>query len=549
MPLALSDFDQTGHDPDALALFVAANPPDWYADADVGGSQSPESGDLGLGDGETLIASLRMISSNRVAMLDRDNPQALDLRTRFPVGASGTWRFHIQTDAREVSTNQVESAGQNVVRWQFTAQDYTGTLDFINAGDRVIVAVTRPTKPVAADLAAAAGTITAALGKQSPGTKPVAASFTAAAGTISALALGKQSPGTKPVAASFTAAAGTIAVALGKQVQGAKPVAASFAGAGGTIAAVALGKQSPGVKPIAASFAAAAGTIAAALAKQALGTQPVAASFAGAGGTIAAALRKRDPEQPRAALAASQASVESGRSVELRWAASAAVSVEIDQGIGRVPLSGTMRVAPEASTTWTLTAAGVPGSVPATAAVTVAVAPRAPLGAVSLLPLNATPFERALEAALAHDIDIPIRKLWSSADCPAAMLPYLAWAMGVEEWDPDWPVAVKRAAVANAFRIHREKGTLAGLKRVLDTAGAEYEYVERPAGVPMTAKLSILNSNAVYLPDIARAVNRVKRVSLELDIELLSAAAGRIPVAAGLGAATVAEIGGLSGYA
>lgn len=251
---------------------------------------------------------------------------------------------------------------------------------------------------------------------------------------------------------------------------------------------------------------------------------------------------------PQAVLVASHASVEQGRSVELRWAASDAVSVEIDPVVGAVPPAGSLRVSPEVSTTWTLTATGAPGTTPATAMVTVAVTPRAPFGTVSLLPLNATTFERALEAALARDLDIPIRKLWSSADCPVDLLPYLAWALGVEEWDPDWPEAVKRAAVANAFAIHREKGTLAGLKRVLSTAGAEYEYVERPAGVAMTAKLSILNSNAVYLPNITRAVGRVKRASLQLDIELLSSAAGEILIAAGLGAATVVEISDWSGY-
>ena len=348
------------------------------------------------------------------------------------------------------------------------------------------------------------------------------------------------------MAASLAGAAGSIAAALGKQAGPTQPVAASLAGAGGSIAA-AVGKQAAGTLQVAASLAGAGGSIAAALSKQAGATQPVAASLAGAGGSFTAALGKRAPDLPRAVLVASQASVERGRSVELRWAAANALSVEIDQGIGAVPASGSLRVDPEASTTWTLTASAY--GLQAVASVTVAVTPRAPFGAVSLLPPNATAFERALEAAPDRNIDIPIRKLWSSADCPAALLPYLAWALGVEEWDSDWPEPVKRAAVANAIRIHREKGTLAGLKRVLDTAGAEYEYVERPAGVPMTARLSILNSNAVYLPDVARAVNRVKRASLDLDIELLSAAAGRIPVAAGLGAATVAEIGGLTNYA
>ena len=545
MSLQLTNFDQTGHDPDALALFVAAAPPAWYADTDAGGSQSPESGELGLGDSETLIASLRWISNNRVALLDRDNPQALSLSQWF--GSSGTsrWTLHIQTDNGEVSSNQVHSAGGNVVRMQFTHQDAYAVLNRIGSGDRVIVAVTRPTLPLAASLAGAGGSITAALGKQAAGTLQVAASLAGAAGSITA-ALGKQAVGTLQVAASLTGAGGSITAALRKQAGPTQSVAASLAGAAGSVTA-ALGKQTPGTLPLAASLAGVAGTVTAALRKQTGSTQPLAASLAGAGGSIAAALAKRAPDPPRAALAASQASVERGRSVELRWAVANALSIEIDQGVGQVPPSGNLRVAPEASTTWTLTASAY--GLQALASVTVAVTPRAPFNQVSLLPPNATPFERALEAALAQDVDIPIRKLWSSADCPAALLPYLAWALGVEEWDPDWPVAVRRAAVANAIAVHREKGTLAGLKRVLDTAGAEYEYVERPSGVPMTARLSILNSNAVYLPDVARAVNRVKRASLDLDIELLSAAAGQIPIAAGLGAATVAEIGGLTNYA
>ena len=544
MPLALTDFDQTGHDPDALALFVAAGGSDWYRDSDLGGSQSPESGDMGLGDGETLIAGIREISNNRIAILDRDNPQSLDLRTHFPAGANGAWWLHIQTDNGVVSTNHVESSGQNVARWQFSASDYSSIIARVFNGHRVIVAVTRPTLPLAASLAGAGGSITAAVGKQAAGTHQVAASLAGAAGSIAA-ALGKQAAGTLQVAASLAGAGGSITAALRKQAGPTQPLAASLAGVGGSITA-ALGKRAAGTLQVAASLTGAGGSISAALSKQTRATLPLAASLAGAAGSLSAALGKRAPEQPRAVLVASQASVERGRSVELRWAVSDALSVEIDQGVGQVPAAGKLRVTPEASTTWTLTASAY--GLQALASVTVAVTPRAPFGAVSLLPPNATEFERALEAALAQDIDIPIRKLWSSADCPAALLPYLAWALGVEEWDPDWPLAVRRAAVANAIAVHREKGTLAGLKRVLDTAGAEYEYVERPAGVPMTAKLSILNSNAVYLPDVARAVNRVKRASLQLDIELLSAAAGEIPIAAGLGAATVAEISDWSGY-
>ena len=245
---------------------------------------------------------------------------------------------------------------------------------------------------------------------------------------------------------------------------------------------------------------------------------------------------------PRASLAASATAIERGRSIELRWTASDAERVEIaavpGPGLGAVELAGSRRLTPQASTTWTLTAHGEAGTTPATASVTVAVTEREQ---PSLLPPNATDLERGMELASARAPEIPIRKLWSSADCPLALLPYLAWALGVEEWDPDWPEAVKRAAVAGAVAVHREKGTLAGLKRLLDNAGAEYEYTERTSG-PMTALLKIFNSNAVYLPNIARAVDRVKRLSLDLDYELHSAVSGDVFVAGGLGAANVVEI-------
>ena len=332
-------------------------------------------------------------------------------------------------------------------------------------------------------------------------------------------------------------------IALARQLL---PVAASLPGEAGSVT-VALTKQAPANKAIATSFGAAAGSVAAAVEKQGGdATKAVAASLPAEAATLAAALGKALIPQPLASLAVSESSVEIGRSVELRWVTSEALSAAIDQGIGAVPLSGSLRVSPERATTYTLTATGQPGSTPATAAVTVAVNPRA---ARSLLPPNATPLERAMEAALREPpLDIPIRLLWSWEHCPINLLPYLAWALGVEDWDSDWPEAVKRAAVRDAFRIHREKGTLAGLKRVLMNAGAEYEYVERPSGVPMTARLLIFNSNAVYLPDIVESINRVKRASLDLETVLASAAAGDVFLAGGLGATTFIEISGWSGY-
>ena len=468
MPLELTDFNQAGLEVDALALIVAAAAPNIFADADRGGTQTPEGGDIGIGAGETRISRIRIQNSGQaVSLNDNDNPEALAMSEHF--GATNSispWALYIQTDDGVVSSTQLGAVGGGYANFVFTSDD-AAILNAIAAGGRFLVALARRLLPVAAVLAAEEGSL--------------------------AVALTKQATARKPIAAAFAGTAGTLAVALTKHVGAVKPLAAAFAAETATLAA-------------------------------ALGTVQV--------------------RQPMAALTASETTIEHGRSVELRWAVTDAVSVEIDNGIGRVPFVGTIRVRPDRATTYTLTARGAAGTTPAAAMVTVTVTARE---ARSLLPPNATALERAMEAATRQPIDLPIRKLWSAADCPVALLPYLAWALGVEDWDSDWPEAVKRAAVRDAFKIHREKGTLAGLKRLLMNAGAEYEYIERPQGVPMTALLRIFNSNAVYLPDIAAAIGRVKRASLDLDMELASAAAGKMPIAGGLGAATFVEITDWSG--
>ena len=80
----------------------------------------------------------------------------------------------------------------------------------------------------------------------------------------------------------------------------------------------------------------------------------------------------------------------------------------------------------------------------------------------SLLPDNATRAERAVSEAVAarlSAITTPLRQLWDPETCRVDLLPWLAWALSVDDWDPTWPEATQRAAVAESIEIHRRKGT------------------------------------------------------------------------------------------
>lgn len=86
-----------------------------------------------------------------------------------------------------------------------------------------------------------------------------------------------------------------------------------------------------------------------------------------------------------------------------------------------------------------------------------------------LLPANSTAMERAI-AQVAKRLDnlpLPLRYLMNPQRCPAQALPWLAWALSVDDWDADWGEGVKRQVIAEAVKVHRHKGTLGAVKRSL----------------------------------------------------------------------------------
>lgn len=113
----------------------------------------------------------------------------------------------------------------------------------------------------------------------------------------------------------------------------------------------------------------------------------------------------------------------------------------------------------------------------------------------SLLPLNSTSLERAIEAATDETTQIPLRTLYNPQTCPAHLLYHLAWAWSVDRWDEEWSEPVKRAAIAASFYIHEHKGTIGAIRRVVEPLGYLIEVMEWwqtvPEGVPGTFALVV----------------------------------------------------------
>ncbi|WP_460077069.1 phage tail protein I [Pseudomonas sp. H2_C01] len=140
----------------------------------------------------------------------------------------------------------------------------------------------------------------------------------------------------------------------------------------------------------------------------------------------------------------------------------------------------------------------------------------------SLLPLNSTQLERAIEAAIDETTEIPLRTLYNPDTCPAHLLYQLAWAWSVDRWDEAWPEEVKRSVIRSSFYVHAHKGTIGALRRVVEPFGYLIEVVEwfqtEPKGVPGTFALKIGVSDEgiseetyqelTWLIDDARPVSR-----------------------------------------
>lgn len=112
-----------------------------------------------------------------------------------------------------------------------------------------------------------------------------------------------------------------------------------------------------------------------------------------------------------------------------------------------------------------------------------------------LLPPNATAQERALSEATARLSDVPllVRESWNPDTCPAELLPWLAWAFSVDEWDTTWTEQEKRDVIKASLDVHKHKGTIGAIDRALKPLGYLIEVVEwweeTPPAEPYTFKI------------------------------------------------------------
>jgi phage tail P2-like protein len=98
----------------------------------------------------------------------------------------------------------------------------------------------------------------------------------------------------------------------------------------------------------------------------------------------------------------------------------------------------------------------------------------------SLLPPNASQLLRDLESVFGDSFDLPTlnRYVVNPDLAPAHILPWLAWALSVDDWSDSWPEQIRRNVIKASVEVHRKKGTIGALKKALQAFNYENVKVE-----------------------------------------------------------------------
>jgi len=160
-----------------------------------------------------------------------------------------------------------------------------------------------------------------------------------------------------------------------------------------------------------------------------------------------------------------------------------------------------------------------------------------------LLPPSSTPLERALADTVAKvsTLPTPARDLWNPDTCPVELLPWLAWAFSLDDWDVTWTPSRQRAAVKASYSVHRYKGTIGSVKDALQELGLGVQVQEWfnmvPVGAPYTYRLLLeVNQYGVSLEQLQRiqdVVENAKNLRSHMtDLALSVKAVSEVYVAA-----------------
>lgn len=144
----------------------------------------------------------------------------------------------------------------------------------------------------------------------------------------------------------------------------------------------------------------------------------------------------------------------------------------------------------------------------------------------TLLPSSASTFDRQLASMGDRLKALPteLHHLWDPYRTPSDFLPFLAWAVSVDDWNTEWTESQKREVVANSKSIHERKGTIGAIEQAIQNLGYTIDIIElqRTLGqsyhhqIDANVNVGNLGITAELQDEVSRIIESNKRKSVHL---------------------------------
>jgi phage tail P2-like protein len=144
----------------------------------------------------------------------------------------------------------------------------------------------------------------------------------------------------------------------------------------------------------------------------------------------------------------------------------------------------------------------------------------------SLLPPNASKLLKDLESVFGNSFDLPtLNRYVANPDlAPAHILPWLAWAVSVDDWSDNWSEEVRRNVIKASIEVHKKKGTIGALKKALQALKYEnvkveewFEYGAEPYFFRVFFDITKPGFNDNFLSEARRIIENAKNARSHLE--------------------------------
>lgn len=144
----------------------------------------------------------------------------------------------------------------------------------------------------------------------------------------------------------------------------------------------------------------------------------------------------------------------------------------------------------------------------------------------SLLSPNASKLLRDLESVFGKSFDLPtLNRYVANPDlAPAHILPWLAWALSVDDWSDSWSEEVRRNVIKASIEVHKKKGTIGALKKALQAFKYEnvkveewFEYGAEPYFFRVFFDITKPGFSDSFLSEVQKIIENTKNARSHLE--------------------------------